>query len=187
VVAWIVDPIWSALTRHLFPARANIEKPIGDTAPIIPARTTMLAPGPTLLGRIDDGQESQRRRDRVRMQLELAYLQAMPSISAWLPRHLFDDFLRRHLADTLSPEDVEENSRQLLLVIQRHQEQVQERSEFASFDELASWLLTEQQRIQALALEQPLKQTQLLDLHQRYLLLATRMVQKQTTHGLTAV
>jgi hypothetical protein len=120
------------------------------------------------------------------MQLEMAYLQAMPGIGTWMPRPVFDDFLRRHLADHLPVKDVEDNARQLLAVVRQHQEQVQERSDFGSLEELASWLLAEQQRIQALVLDQPLKQTQLLDLHQRYLLLATRMVQKQT-HGLTAV
>jgi hypothetical protein len=92
---------------------------------------------------------------------------------------MFDDFLRRHLGDHLPPEDVERNARQLQAVLSQHREQVQSRADFTSFEELADWLLVEQQRIQALAVEQPLKQTQLIDLHQRYLVLVTKMVQKQ--------
>jgi hypothetical protein len=188
IVAWIVDPFWTAFTRHLLPRRASAQE---DAAPEelpmptrkSPARATMLMPAPAVQV-IDSpsvaGSEAQRRRDKARMQLELAYLQATPALTNWMPRPMFDDFLRRHLGDHLPPQDVEDNARQLLLVLRQHQEQVQERADFTSFEDLSSWLLTEQQRIQALALDQQIKQSQLLDLHQRYLVLATKMVQKQT-------
>ncbi len=180
VVAWIVDPFWVAVTGNLFAKSTDAKTPATTPVaePATPARPALVSPA--LIGNLDLDPEAQRRRDRARMQLELAYLEAMPGIASWMPRPLFDDFLRRHLADQLPPGDVEENARQLLLVLQRHQEHVHERSEFGSLEELWGWLLAEQQRIAALALDPPLKQSQLLDLHQRYLLLASRMMQRQT-------
>jgi hypothetical protein len=180
VVAWIVDPFWTPLARQLFPGKPIDDKPGEDASDSRPiqVRPAISAPAPVILNNLETVSDVQRRRDRARMQLELAYLQSMPAIAAWMPRPLFDDFLRRHLGDHLSPEDVEDNARQLLAVLRHHREQVQERGEFSTLEELAGWLLAEQQRIQAQPVEQPLKQTQLLDLHQRYLVLATRMVQK---------
>jgi hypothetical protein len=180
VIAWIVDPLWTPFARHFFPAKSPEDKPVDepmDSRPI-QVRTAMIAPAPVILNNLETASDAQRRRDRARMQLELVYLQAMPTIGAWMPRPLFDDFLRRHLGDHLSAEDVEDNARQLLLVLRQHKEQVQERGEFTTLEELAGWLLSEQQRIQSQPVDLPLKQTQLLDLHQRYLVLATRMVQK---------
>jgi hypothetical protein len=180
VVAWIVDPFWTPLARQIFPAKPLDDKPGEDSVESRPiqVRAAMIAPAPVILNNLETVPDVQRRRDRARMQLELAYLQAMPAIGAWMPRPLFDDFLRRHLGDHLSSEDVEDNARQLLMVLRHHQEQVQDRDEFTTLEELAGWLLAEQQRIQAQPVELPLKQTQLLDLHQRYLILATRMVQR---------
>lgn len=194
IVAWIVDPFWNAFTRHLLPRRA----PPAEDAPVerfsmalrAPLRPTLLSPAPVVnviessapaLLSAPAPSEAQRRRDRVRMQLELSYLQAMPGIGSWMPRPMFDDFLRRHLGDHLTPDDVEGNARQLLVVLRQHQEQVQDRSAFTSFEDLADWLLAEQKRIQALTLDQQLKQTQLVDLHQRYLVQVTKMVQKQSS------
>ncbi len=182
VVAWIIDPFWTPLVRQLLPAKPGKDKPTEDTPSLnlpLPVRHAMMLPAPVVLHNLETPSDAQRRRDRARMQLELAYLQAMPAIGAWMSRPLFDDFLRRHLGDHQPPEDVEDNARQLLTVLVQHREQVQDRGEFATLEELAGWLLSEQQRIQSQAVDPPLKQTQLLDLHQRYLLLATRMVQRQ--------
>lgn len=186
IVAWILDPFWCALSRYLFPVRPQAETPQVMETPVESVkrtvRPTMLVPGTPLLAALEPvASEGQRRRDKARMQLELAYLQAMPGISGWLPRPMFDDFLKRHLADHLSPEEAEENARQLLGVLQQHQEKVHQRAEFTSLDDLTEWLMTEQQRIRGLTLEGTLKQTQLIDLHQRYLVLASRMVKEQTS------
>jgi hypothetical protein len=190
VVAWIVDPFWSAIARHLLPCRfTSVDEPASGEPPVpfSPGRQTPLSPGP-IVKEIEATRlvisESQRRRDRARMQLELAYLQGQPVISTWLPRPMFDDFLRRHLGDHLSSEEVESNARQLLAALGQHQDQVQGRAKFVSFEELADWLLAEQQRIQSMALEQPLKQTQLIDLHQRDLNQVRKMVQQQHTLAL---
>src|SRR5262249_15338674 len=101
--------------------------------------------------------EAQRRREKARLQLELAYVQALPAVSAWFPRKMFDDFVARHLGDHLPPEDVEDSARQLEAVLHRHQEQAPATQEFASLEELGRWLLDEQQRIQAATVETPLK------------------------------
>jgi hypothetical protein len=181
VVAWIVEPFWTFFRNHLLPQRAVPADTPRDEAPIpvaveTPRRrrtTVVLAP----LGSEDE--EDQRRRDRARLQLELAYVQALPAVAAWFPRPTYEEFVRRHLADHLPPRDVEDNGRQLQAVLRQHQEQAEGRGDFGSLEELGRWLLQEQQRIQALPVEQPVKQSQLLDLHQRYLVLAARTVQRQ--------
>lgn len=180
VVAWIVEPFWNFLSKHLLPQRPPrpVETDAPDTAPVEAPRrrrtTVVLAALP-----MAESEEAQRRRDRARLQLELAYVQALPAVAAWFPRPTYEDFTRRHLGDHLPPAEVEDNAHQLQAALTQHREQAQGRGDFGSLEELGRWLLAEQQRILALPLEQPLKQSQLLDLHQRYLLLAARMVQKQ--------
>jgi hypothetical protein len=67
--------------------------------------------------------EDQRRRDRIRLQVEMAYVMATPQLGARLPREAFNELLTRYLGDHLPLEAVEENSRQLLLILQEQQKQ----------------------------------------------------------------
>src|SRR5439155_25132301 len=163
------DAFPAPIARHLFPARPPRPGPALPPAPEPPSavesrpvRPTMLAPAPQMLAALDAPalapSEAQRRRDRARLQLELSYLQAMPGVAGWMPRPMFDDFVRRHLGDQLTPEEVEDHAGQLLAVLRQHREQVQGRGDFASLEELADWLVAEQQRIQGQALEGTLKQ-----------------------------
>jgi hypothetical protein len=194
VIAWIVEPFWNFFSSRFLPQRSTRgadappaatpqdEVPV-PTAVATPRRRTTVVLAPLA----SEDEEDQRRRDRARLQLELAYVQALPSVAAWFPRPTYEEFLRRHLADHLPPEDVEDNARQLQAVLRQHQEQAEGRGPwvetqgYGSLEELGRWLLQEQQRIQALPVEQPVKQSQLLDLHQRYLVLAARTVQRQAT------
>jgi hypothetical protein len=192
VIAWILSPVWAFLKNFLPQRPPAAQAQPADTStsaptPEVPRRApslvlTMPVPaeteGPTLRDR-----EAQRRREKARLQLELTYVQALPAVGSWFPRKMFDDFVARHLGDHLPPEDVEDSARQLQAVLHRHQEEAPATPAFGNLDELGHWLLDEQQRIQALTVEVPLKQSQLLDLHQRYLLLATRLVHKQESPG----
>lgn len=186
VVAWILEPVWGFVKPFLprrpeHPAPPDREEPSAQSPP---RRIVVLAPPSSSPAEAEVAvlreRDAQRRREKARLQLELAYVQALPAVGTWFPRKTFDDFVQRHLADPLPPEDVEENARQLQAVLRQHQDQSQGPAQFDSLEELGHWLLDEQQRIQALPLEQPLRQSRLLDLHQRYLLLAARTVQKQT-------
>lgn len=69
--------------------------------------------------------ETQRRRDKIRLRIELAYLMAMPAIAHRFPRPVFDDFVHRYLGDHLPADDVEENGRQLEMILHEHQRQAQ--------------------------------------------------------------
>jgi hypothetical protein len=187
VIAWILAPVLG-FVRGLVPQRAVRAVPDTPALPL-PAQTPHRSPyrPTTLVLPITEPETSarresdaQRRREKARMQVELAYMQGMPSVGGWFPRKAFDDFIQRHLGDPLPPEDVEEAACQLESVLGKHQGGSPTPAEFGSLEELGHWLLDEQQRIQSLCVDPPLRQSQLLDLHQRYLLLATRVVQQQT-------
>lgn len=200
LIAWIMEPFWTYVVSNWLPQReapkpARAHPELMDSLPpevVIPIqmdqprrrRTTMLAAQNEMMQDLQEDldvlrdREAQRRREKARLQLELIYMQAMPLIKEWLPREMYDDFVQRHLSDQIPPSDVEENARQLQTVLQQYVEQVQQQ-EFSSIEDLTRWLLAEQQRIQSMGLDQPLKQSQILDLHQRYLAIATRLSQSQ--------
>jgi len=67
--------------------------------------------------------DDQRRRDRIRLQVEMAYVMATPHLGGRLPRQTFNELLDRYLGDHQPLEAVEDNSRQLLLFLQEHQQQ----------------------------------------------------------------
>lgn len=97
--------------------------------------------------------ETQRRRDKIRLKIELAYAMALPTISHRLPRPVFDDFVRRYLSDHLPPEDVEENGRQLEMLLQQHQQN--EAEGVQPLEDLLRRLLDEQKRTQLMTLDHP--------------------------------
>lgn len=69
--------------------------------------------------------DEQRRRDRIRLQVEMAYVMSTPHLGTRLPREAFNELLQRYMGDHLPLEDVEENSRQLMIILQEHQKQTQ--------------------------------------------------------------
>lgn len=204
LVAWITEPFWSYFVKNWLPVRKPerirgatlidepFESAMGQEV-VVPLnleprptrrRATMLASPRELLPETSEAEmealrhrEAQRRREKVRLQLELAYVQAAPKISSWFSRQMFDDFVQRYLNDNLPPEDVEENGIQLHATIQKHLEESQQPPEIQTMEDLTDWLLAEQQRIQGQSMDASQKNGQLLDLHQRYLALASRLVQ----------
>ncbi len=199
IVAWITEPFWKYALDNWFPERKAKTESQNRAHPeqvppemVIPLpiesprrqRQTMLAPSEAMGDLKDDletlrERDGQRRREKARLQLELLFMQAGPVIGNWFTREMFDDFVQRHLGDQHPPSDVEENARQLQSVLQQHMEEAQGNKDFVTMEDLTRWLLAEQQRIQSQPGEQPEKQSQLLDLHQRYLALASRLVQHQ--------
>jgi len=160
VVAWIVHPIWDYFRDMLpRPKPRPVEEeetadPVAEERPERPRRERK-ATAPTVIEtglEVVSSQfsvmsplegEHQRRRDRARLQVEMLYVLAAPQIGACLPRAVFDEFLTRYLGDHLPPADVEENSRQLVLVLQQHQKQTQTAP--TTFEDLARRLLGDQQ------------------------------------------
>ena len=137
-----------AETRKLEPEVTVLSNPPAPTVVIPPvaappapvcAETAPLAPSPLHA-------DAQRRRDRTRLQIEMAYVLALPQIGDRFPRTKFDDFVRRYLGDHLQPDDMEENARQLQEILQEHQRQAQEPAvpEPASEDVIA--LVREEER-----------------------------------------
>ena len=199
LVAWITEPIWKYVGKHWLPRRrpapdstAQEEHATPLPSEVVSARparrrTTMIAPAnehlvDSLEADLESAKqrEAQRRREKARLQVELTYVLAMPTIAQWFPRSLLDNFVKRHMHDALTPEDVEENARQLQTVLQQHQEQMSAHSELNSMEELTNWLLGEQQRIEAQTMDPSVKQGQMLDLHQRYVAMASRVVRNQS-------
>src|SRR5207244_644435 len=133
VIAWVLAPVWGFL-KNFLPERWSAPQPqISAPTPSSaepPPRAPALVLAPHMPQVLDGTEvttlrqrEAQRRREKARLQLELAYVQALPAIGAWFPRKMFDDFVARHLGDHLPPEDVEDNARQLQSVLRQQQEQ----------------------------------------------------------------
>lgn len=204
LVAWILEPMWNYLSENWLPERKKSKNVATTLTPeqvppemVIPipteqpsrqsrARSTMLAAPSELSAELREDLETlrerdaKRRREKARLQLELLYVQVAPLIGDWFTRETYDQFVQKHLGDHLPAGDVEENARQLRGVLEQQMEQSKEEEGFASMEELTRWLLAEQQRIQSQSAEAPVKQSQMLELQQKYLTLATKLVKNQT-------
>jgi hypothetical protein len=136
LVAWIVHPIWDYIHALLpRPKRRTVEEEDRIAAPAVETTASHreLPPTPpppvnvvnTPLEVVPQTEvpptESQRRRDRIRLQVEMAYVMATPQLGSRLPREAFSELLQRYLGDHLPVEDIEENSRQLLQILQEQQ------------------------------------------------------------------
>jgi len=177
-------PVLAPVSPPTFPLRPEpvTWQPRPGDYPVVPRQEPLTATvGPANL-------ELQRRRDKIRLKLEMAYVLAMPAITSRLPRPVFDDFMHRYLGDHLPPEDVEEHGRQLELILHEYQQQAQATTESRSLlfvqehqqaqaaaeprsvEDLFRRFLDEQQRRQPFAaLEHPVNHRQPTDLHANHL------------------
>lgn len=143
VVAWILQPLWDFLSR-LFPRKTEAPAPTTATQPSTPPPTPQQVPEPTsapapqraLVEQPTESQQRQlvdeeervplepdhtttrRRRDRIRLKVEMVYVLIQPQIAPTFDRNMFEDFVKRYLGDHLPPEEVEENGRQLLALLE---------------------------------------------------------------------
>jgi hypothetical protein len=179
VVAWILQPVWD----FLFPARQSAP-PIPTEPDAVPpplrersqrrwlSRRKPRDPQPIAeeAEEISTVQvEMRRRRDRVRLKVELNYILAAPEIGTRLPRSQFEDFVHRYLGDHLPPEEVEENGRQLQQLLVQRQTASQEPPAVTRLEDVTRWFVEEQQRIEELGLDPRDKESRLTQLHQDYL------------------
>jgi len=120
VFAWIFKPVWE-VAISLLPTRK-----VKDTPPI-EARPK---PGLPTWGDLEAARQSpavleaialpvegedRRRRDKARLAVEVTYLLIAPELAERLSRATLDLWMQRYLGDHLSPDEVEENSKLLLL------------------------------------------------------------------------
>lgn len=123
------------------------------------------------------------RRDKARMVVEMTYVTAEADVRHLIPREILESWMQRYLGDHLPPEEVEENSRQLLAVFQQqqqHQRQPVAESPM-TLDQLHAWFLEEQRRVLQSAADPAVKQTQLLGLQDLYVTLSRRILQESAS------
>lgn len=206
VIAWIVQPIWDYLKALLPqpPLTSTISEPLDRAARRAArrerrrlARTAAIRPELDA----DSSLDSSRRRAKSRLGVELSYALAGPEIGRRFSREMFDDFLHRYLGEHLPVEEVEDNARQFQAILQQNPPlpllakgsegvviygtQVVSAGahgnnglpEFTSLDDLSHWFLSEQQRL--VSLDAPARQSKIIDLHQKYLALANKLLHAQ--------
>src|SRR5262249_35622872 len=107
---------------------------------------------------------------------ELTYVMAMPDIANQFPRDMFENWMQRYLGDHLPPEDVEENSRQLQMIITRARNLGGGSGSSWNLEELHHWFVAEQKSIQNMDLDPAQKQAKLLHLQEMFVSLSERFV-----------
>ncbi len=90
---------------------------------------------------------------------------------------MFDAFLQTYMSDTDEPEDVERRGRELEKMIDEHRKSVKPEKRPRTIQDLAEWYLREKQRIDALPLDEELKQEHMAALDMRYAELTQEMLQ----------
>ncbi|MFN4257944.1 MAG: hypothetical protein ACK4RK_01500 [Gemmataceae bacterium] len=124
--------------------------------------------------------ETRRRRDRVRMKVELQYALAAPEIGNRLTHGMFEAFINRYLGDHLSPDEVEENARLLESLLQSQNRQLAVFPECRNLEDLTRWYLDEQKRLQEMNLDPQLRQSRMQTLHHLYLERANQLLPNET-------
>ncbi len=179
IVAWIVQPVWEFFVPVATkPATPPVEEPGAPRASrekrrrrrwfrrVHEERTEVDPKEPEEVTSVHI--ETRRRRDRVRLKLELNYLLVAPEIGARLPRTQFEEFLKRYLSDHLPPEEVEENGRQLQQLLLEHRQHAPEAEKrFHTLEDVMTWFLEEQKRLEGF--DGPEKEERLRLLHKQYL------------------
>lgn len=114
--------------------------------------------------------DSQVRRENARLACELMYAQYLPEISARLPREQLDAFMRRYMTDSHNPTEVERRGRELQAIIERHGDPapVTPIVPPQNLEQLARWFVVECERIDALPVDEDLKDIHMVQLNKRY-------------------
>lgn len=151
IVAWILQPVWDLLGKL-----------VGSPASVRPSQP---APEPVVVeAPLTEEQRAARRRQQVRMKVELSYAVAFPHLGTRFPRSLYDSFVAHYLADRLTPDEVEANGQQFLEVLR--QLRTEEAADPSSLEGLTQWYLGELKRLFAANLDLEVRQVHLWRLHQ---------------------
>jgi len=122
-------------------------------------------------------QSDQARRENARAACELLYAQFAPEIGGRFPQTEVDRFLRTYMSDAQSVDEVERRGQELQRLIHEHRQHIQ-RDPPETIQALAEWYLGEKERIEALPLDDDLKQTHLMQLDYRYAELSEQLLQR---------
>ena len=110
-------------------------------------------------------------REDIRSRTELHFTLVAPEVGERFTKAMFEHYVSQYMHDRVPVERVEERSRNVIEIMEKHRAVVTVPST-KSVELLVAWLLSETQRIQSLPLEETLKQQLRLHLHRRYELLA---------------
>jgi hypothetical protein len=120
----------------------------------------------------------QRRRVEARASCELAYSLHASDIKKHFSRSMFDAFLQTYMNDADHPDDVERRGRELQQIIDQHRQKVKPEKHTRTIQDLAEWYLREKARIDALPLDEELKQEHAAALDMRYAELTQELLQR---------
>lgn len=118
-----------------------------------------------------------RRRADVRAGCELMYSMNAVELAARFPREVFDRFVSQYMGDADEPEAVEARGRQLQEVLRQHLQKKDAPEPADTLPGLATWYRKQRAQIEALP-NDPLRDTLLAQLQQRYAELTTKMIEE---------
>ena len=119
-----------------------------------------------------------RRRVEARAACELAYSLHGSEIGKHFPKSMFDAFLQTYMSDADRADDVERRGKELQRIIDQHRQKVKPEKRPRTIQELAEWYVREKSRIDALPLDEELKQEHAAALDMRYAELTQDLLQR---------
>jgi hypothetical protein len=122
--------------------------------------------------------EDGRRRADARVRSELLYNRYAPEIARRFPRKNMERFMQTYMSDADPPESVEQRGRELENIIEQHRNCVKPDKPPKTIQDLAEWYLREKGRIDALPLDDELKQEHAAALDMRYAELTQELLQR---------
>jgi hypothetical protein len=122
--------------------------------------------------------EHGRRRVEARARCELLYNRHAPEIARRFPRKSMERFIQTYMSDADPAEHVEQRGRELENIIEQHRNCVKPEKRPRTIQDLAEWYLGEKNRIDALPLDEELKQEHAAALDMRYAELTQELLQR---------
>ena len=122
-------------------------------------------------------QADQRRRIDARAKAELTYSLFAPKLDGRFEQNQMNEYLRTYMRDDQPPEDVERRGEELVRTLQQHLESVEPPSQKRSLEDLAMWFAEQQERINALPLDDKIKRIHLAELNGRYAELSRQLLE----------
>jgi hypothetical protein len=112
--------------------------------------------------------EAQRRREGSRASALLSFSFYAAKLGDRFPRAMFDQYVERYMADTHPPEVVEQRGRELIAIFEKHLADVVPAKRTTSIESLSRWYEETKAHIQALPLDEGVKDIRLIDLEKRF-------------------
>jgi hypothetical protein len=128
-------------------------------------------------------EQKRREQEKVRIaqacaRCELQFNLHKADIQPRFTRRMLDDFMKKYMREGQAAETVEKRADELCSLMERHREILKGRAEPMTLDQLAEWFLDEKKRIEALHLDDELKDDHLAHLNIRYAELSQQILEK---------